>query len=84
MNILNGTNRHMRFAYLNDLSVTVALKSLVGQPLVVPFLTCEIFKGVNNNMSEKYVKVINNFLPEKIYDKYNEYSKKLLTLYLDK
>jgi len=22
------------------------LKSLVGQPLVVPFLTCEIFKGV--------------------------------------
>jgi len=25
-----------RFAYLTDLSVTVALKSLVGQPLVVP------------------------------------------------
>ena len=36
MNIKNGTNRHRRFAYLIDLSVTVALKSLVGQPLVVP------------------------------------------------
>jgi hypothetical protein len=29
-------------------------------------------------MTEKYVKVINNFLPEKIYDIYNEYSKKIL------
>ena len=36
MNIKNGTNRLWRFAYLIDLSVTVVLKSLVGQPLVVP------------------------------------------------
>ena len=46
MNIYNGTRPKKGRVLIIDLSVTVALKSLVGQPSVVPFLTCEIFKGV--------------------------------------